>query len=235
MTNLIGRKVNLVEYYPKKFTEKVVGPLTKKVFKITYDYPFYITKVYKNEKKVNLEYISKKNNAVPLNFKPLTNIKFKLLDKEKEDIIHFILNGNLETLFKKYWYLRKEDIEEFLKEKFRVDDNEKYFQEVENLSKEESLYLFIHLFISLYNLDISFRKIKDKSEDAIFEKLKRKGISFIILNKSGKVEDIYLDKDSKQIFFLFNSEILLIPKIDRKKIQEEMKEQKKYKIQFLQK
>lgn len=235
MTNLIGRKVNLVEYYPKKFTEKVVGPLTKKVYKITYDYPFKITKVYKNEKKVNLEYISKKNSTVPLNFKPLKNIKFKLLDQEKEDIIRFILNGNLEILFKKYWYLRKEDIEEFLKEKFRVDDNKKDFEEVENISKEESLYLFIHLFISLYNLDISFRKIKDKSEDAIFEKLKRKGISFIILNKSGKVEDIYLDKDSKQIFFLFNSEILLIPKIDRKKIQEEMKEQKKYKIQFIQK
>ena len=52
MTNLIGRKVNLVEYYPKIFTEKVVGPLTKKIYKITYDYPFKITKVFKNEKKV---------------------------------------------------------------------------------------------------------------------------------------------------------------------------------------
>ena len=235
MTNLIGRKVNLVGYYPKNFTEKVVGPLTKKIYKITYDYPFKITKVFKNEKKVNLEYISRKNNTVPLNFKPLKNIKFKLLDEEKDDIIRFIFNGNLETLFKKYWYLRKEDIEEFLKEKFRVDDNEKYFEEVENLSKEESLYLFIHLFISMYNLDISFRKMKEKSEDAIFEKLKRKGISFITLHKSGKVKDIYLDKDSKHIFFLFNSEILLIPKIDRKKIQKEMKEQKNYKIQFVQK
>ena len=146
-----------------------------------------------------------------------------------------ILKNNLETLFKKYWYLRKEDIEEFLKEKFIVDDNEKYFEEVENLSKEESLYLFIDLFISMYNLDISFRKMKDKSKDVIFEKLKRKGISFIILHKSGKVEDIYLDKDSKHIFFLFNSEILLVPKVDRKKIQEQMKEQKKYKVQFVQK
>ena len=235
MTNLIGRKVNLVEYYPKIFTEKVVGPLTKKIYKITYDYPFKITKVFKNEKKVNLEYISRKNNTVPLNFKPLKNIRFKLLDQEKDDIISLIFNGNLETLFKKYWYLRKDDIEEFLKEKFIVDDNEKYFEEVENLSKEESLYLFIDLFISMYNLDISFRKMKDKSQNVIFEKLKRKGISFITLHKSGKVEDIYLDKDSKHIFFLFDSEILLVPKVDRKKIQEQMKEQKKYKVQFVQK
>ena len=235
MTNLIGRKVNLVEYYPKIFTEKVVGPLTKKIYKLTYDYPFKITKVFKNEKKVNLEYISRKNNTVPINFKPLKNIKFKLLDQEKDDIIRLILKNNVETLFKKYWYIRKEDIEEFLKEKFIVDDNEKYFEEVENLSKEESLYLFIDLFISMYNLDISFRKMKDKSQNVIFEKLKRKGISFITLHKSGKVEDIYLDKDSKHIFFLFNSEILLVPKVDRKKIQEQMKEQKKYKVQFVQK
>ena len=87
----------------------------------------------------------------------------------------------------------------------------------------------------MYNLGISFRKIKDSSNDAIFEKLKRKGISFITLHKSGKVDSIYLNKDSKQIFFLFNSKILLIPKVDRKKIQKEMKEQKKYKIQFIQK
>lgn len=235
MTNLIGRKVNLVGYYPKNFTERTIGPLTKKVYKITYDYPFTIVDVFKNEKKVNLEYVSTKNTVLPLNYKPLKNIKFKLLQEEKDDIIHLILNGNVETIFKKYWYIRKEDIEDFLKQTFIVDNTEKYFEEVENLSEEESLYLFIHLFISMYNLGISFRKTKDSTNDAIFEKLKRKGISFITLHKSGKVDSIYLNKDSKQIFFLFNSKILLIPKVDRKKIQKEMKEQKKYKIQFIQK
>lgn len=235
MTNLIGRKVNLVGYYPKNFTETIVGPNTKKIYKITYDYPFEITNVFKNEKKVNLEYKSTKNNIIPINFKPLKNIKFKLLEKEKNDIMELILNNNIETLFKRYWYIRLEDIEECLQKNLIVDNNEEYFEEVESLSKEISFYLFIELFISMYNLDISFRKIKDSSYKEIIERLKRKRVSFIILNKSGKVKDIYLDRDSKNIFFVYDSNILLIPKGDKKKIQQQMKQKKKYAIQFIQK
>ena len=150
MTNLIGRKVNLVGYYPKNFTERTIGPLTKKVYKITYDYPFTIVEVFKNEKKVNLEYVSTKNTVLPLNYKPLKNIKFKLLQEEKDDIIHLILNGNVETIFKKYWYIRKEDIEDFLKQTFIVDDTENISKKSRIFQKKNHyIYLFIYLLVCI--------------------------------------------------------------------------------------
>ena len=226
---LLNRRVNLVDYYTKRLNQEQYISDKGRKFKVYSDYPYRITDVFinpQNKLRVDLE-LEYKSHKIPVRSKPLENIKFQLLEKEKKGIIDLVLKNNLNELFHKYWYLRLIDIEEYLKNEFILENYKNYFVEVENL--EDTLHLLILLFINLYNLDITFRRSKNE-----IEKMKQKKISFIFFKNNGKIKDIYLHKDSKKIFLLFHNKFLLIPKKDRKQLQQEMKQETNYKIQFIQ-
>lgn len=198
--------------------------------------PYTITNVFidkvtnKNpEIKVDLEKKNNRGDTFPRRCIPLKHLEFYLDEEEKRDIKTMILKNNLDELFNKYWFISPQFIENFLKKEFTLNNPRYFFEEIENIGKNDDKILsLIKIFINIYNLDIPFTNTEDK-----IEKLKNKNISFIFFNKNRKIKDIYLDKTYNKILFIFDNKILLIQKKDRKKIEQEMnKENRGYVLQF---
>lgn len=110
-SKIIGRHVDLKGYYPKRFDEKkIISKTTKRVFKISPRYPFIITDILKNDKNkisVNLKLRGKGQQSVL--YKPLRNVEFQITEEEANDMLKLYLQDR-EKVFRKYWYIRPEDI-----------------------------------------------------------------------------------------------------------------------------
>lgn len=213
MKELIGRNVDIVDYYPKPFRQKDLGR-----FKISLHYPFQIKNIFHDGKtfKVDLEYRGKKKYP-NINFKPLKYINFELNDMEKKNIIHFIEKNNIKELFHRYWYLRVDTIMNFLRTEYIM--NLKDFILIENIGKKNH-YRILFL-MELYG----FHKDKIDKNESLSEFCKKNNFSYLFFEEN-KVKEIYLDKKSTTIFFFYQKNNILLPLNDLKLI-------KKYNGKFL--
>lgn len=204
MKELLGRNVNIVDYYPRPFRQKDKGR-----FKIRLKYPFKITDIFQDNKiiKVHLKYIGDNPKNPDLRCKPLKNIDFELNDNEKKNIIEYIEENNLNQLFKKYWYLRIDTIMDFLKRDYLLNNSNNNFTVIENIGKKD--HYRISFLLELYGI----QKDPIKKNESFLDYCKENNVSFIFFENK-KVKEIYLDKKSFKIFFFYEKNDMLIPDKD---------------------
>ena len=144
MEELIGRNVDIVDYYTKPFIQKNKGR-----FKIQLTYPFKINNIFKDKKTIKVDLKYKGLRKYPdLKCKPIEYINFELNNEEKKMIIEYIENNKIEELFRKFWYLRIDTIEDFLKKEYRLNKNN--FTIIENIAKRKNHK--ISFLLELYNI-----------------------------------------------------------------------------------
>ena len=205
MKELLGRNVNIVDYYTRPFRQENKGR-----FKIRLKYPFKITDIFQDNNKiikVHLKYIGNNPKNPDLRCKPLKNIDFELNNEEKNNIIEYIEENNLNQLFKKYWYLRMDTIMDFLKRDYLLNNSNNNFTVIENIGKKDHYRLLFLL--ELYGI----KKDPIKKNESLMEYSKKNNLSFISFENK-KVKEIYLDKKSFKIFFFYEKNDMLIPDKD---------------------
>lgn len=203
MNELLGRTVNIVDYYNRPFRQEDKGR-----FKIRLKYPFKITDIFQDNQKiikVNLKYIGKNPKNPDLRCKPLKNIDFELNNEEERKIIKYIEENNINDLFKDFWYLRLDTISNFLKEEYVLNIN--HFTVIENIGKKNH-YRILFL-LELYGI----QKEPIQKEETLMEYCKKNNLSFIWFEKKG-IKELYFDKKSETIFFFYEKDDMLIPDKD---------------------
>ena len=205
MKELLGRDVNIVDYYSRPFLQKNKGR-----FKIRLKYPFQITDIFQDNNKiikVNLKYIGDNPKNPDLRCKPLKNIDFELNEEEMKDIIYYIEENNLQELLKKYWYLRIDTIMDFFEKEYTLNKTNNNFTVIENIGKKDHYRLLFLL--ELYGI----KNEPIKKNESFMDYCKKNNFSFIHFENK-KVKEIYLDKKSFHIFFFYEKNDMLIPDKD---------------------